>query len=656
MIERNESSYQLSQDGRMFLLKTSIIAEKLKLQCYDFYDQTRPFIGIFSLQTLKSSNPIFNKIQYIDQSRQYLNTLIERKSVRIFLTQNDLLYIVFYFTDKNKITLGLSRENKNYQYNNQRTNTSKNQYYPMDQQYISQSAIPLSQQNIPNDNYSASYIMQSPNDINKLSQQQISLSAINNYPQDYQKPINNINVPNNSNYQEINNMQNYKQINNYPSNENNFQQQQNFVEVQNYDENQMRQLENENLNLREELEKIRVEFEKYANEISVIEKENQNLKQENENIKGENNILNTELEKLKNEYIDLDNSISKLQEDFQNLKIENDNLKNENENLRNENDDLKNINDDLNQKLNNFDNGNELENLKNDYYKLNNQNTEYTNQIAILQNENNTIKTENQNLKSENNNILSENQNLKNNNESLIQQINQIQKNNINQNDLTQLQKENSELKKKLTESNLLKKQITELQQQIEILTQKNNNTTASDDEKSNDVKGEIIHNMDELELITKKINKDNKKIIINLLYKASADGDKAAIFHNKCDGAKNSIVLVETKKGKRFGGFTTCSWSGKCVDKNDSNAFIFSFDKMKTYDNIPGDEAIGCYPKFGPIFLGCQIKIFDEFFKKGGTTFEKDLNFATTEDYELTGGERVFDVKDVEVYEVIIS
>ena len=656
MIERNESSYQLSQDGRMFLLKTSIIAEKLKLQCYDFYDQTRPFIGIFSLQTLKSSNPIFNKIQYIDQSRQYLNTLIERKNVRIFLTQNDLLYIVFYFTDKNKITLGLSRENKNYQYNNQRTNTSKNQYYPMDQQYISQSAIPLSQQNIPNDNYSASYIMQSPNDISKISQQQISLSAINNYPQDYQKPINNINVPNNSNYQEINNMQNYKQINNYPSNENNFQQQQNFVEVQNYDENQMRQLENENLNLREELEKIRVEFEKYANETSVIEKENQNLKQENENIKGENNILNTELEKLKNEYIDLDNSISKLQEDFQNLKIENDNLKNENENLRNENDDLKNINDDLNQKLNNFDNGNELENLKNDYYKLNNQNTEYTNQIAILQNENNTIKTENQNLKSENNNILSENQNLKNNNESLIQQINQIQKNNINQNDLTQLQKENSELKKKLTESNLLKKQISELQQQIEILTQKNNNTTASDDEKSNDVKGEIIHNMDELELITKKINKDNKKIIINLLYKASADGDKAAIFHNKCDGAKNSIVLVETKKGKRFGGFTTCSWSGKCVDKNDSNAFIFSFDKMKTYDNIPGDEAIGCYPKFGPIFLGCQIKIFDEFFKKGGTTFEKDLNFATTEDYELTGGERVFDVKDVEVYEVIIS
>ena len=50
----------------------------------------------------------------------------------------------------------------------------------------------------------------------------------------------------------------------------------------------------------------------------------------------------------------------------------------------------------------------------------------------------------------------------------------------------------------------------------------------------------------------------------------------------------------------------------------------------MKTYDNIPVDEAIGCYPKFGPIFLGCQIKIFDEAFIKGGTTFEKDLNYHT--------------------------
>ena len=167
-------------------------------------------------------------------------------------------------------------------------------------------------------------------------------------------------------------------------------------------------------------------------------------------------------------------------------------------------------------------------------------------------------------------------------------------------------------------------------------------------------VKGDIIHDPSELELLTKKINKLNQKLTLNLLYKATADSDKAAAFHAKCDDANSSIVLVETDKGKRFGGYTTCSWRGDCIDKKDEDAFVFSFDKMMTYDNIPGEDAIGCYPKFGPIFLGCQIRIYDNAFTKGGTTFERGLNFDTEEDYELTGGDRSFNVKEIEVYEVI--
>ena len=167
-------------------------------------------------------------------------------------------------------------------------------------------------------------------------------------------------------------------------------------------------------------------------------------------------------------------------------------------------------------------------------------------------------------------------------------------------------------------------------------------------------VKGDIIHNTEELELITRKINKSNKKITLNLLYKATVDSDKAKAFHDKCDQAQSSLVLIETDKGKRFGGFTTCSWAGECEEKKDEDAFVFSLDKMMTYENIQGEDAIGCYPKFGPIFLGCQIRIYDNAFSKGGTTFEKGLNYNTEEDYELTGGERIFNVKEIEVYEVI--
>ena len=181
-------------------------------------------------------------------------------------------------------------------------------------------------------------------------------------------------------------------------------------------------------------------------------------------------------------------------------------------------------------------------------------------------------------------------------------------------------------------------------------------NEEDEDDSQNITVKGDIIHDVSELELLTKKINKDNKKLTLNLLYKATADSDKAAAFHAKCDEAKSSIVLVETDKGKRFGGYTTHSWAGDCTDKKDEDAFVFSLDKMETYDNIPGEDAIGCYPKFGPIFLGCQIRIYDNAFTKGGTTFERALNFNTKEDYELTGGERAFKVKEIEVYEVIIE
>ena len=156
-----------------------------------------------------------------------------------------------------------------------------------------------------------------------------------------------------------------------------------------------------------------------------------------------------------------------------------------------------------------------------------------------------------------------------------------------------------------------------------------------------------------ELELLTRKICKNHKKIKLNLLYKATIDSDEASAFHKKCDAASNTIVLVRSGNDKRFGGYTSCSWEGNSIEKKDENAFVFSLDKMEIYDVIQGEDAIGCYPKYGPVFLGCQIRIYDKFFEKGGTTFEKGLNYETQEDYELSGGLKKFDVKEIEVYSV---
>ena len=234
---------------------------------------------------------------------------------------------------------------------------------------------------------------------------------------------------------------------------------------------------------------------------------------------------------------------------------------------------------------------------------------------------------------------------------------------------LKQKEEENYLLKKQLEESIKNQKQYelqikslraSQTQAQIQRTSQGLERQNITFEEKAQHicVKGDILHSAQELELITRKINKKlnnkNSKLTLNLLYKATADSDKASAFHEKCDKANRTIVLIETDKGKRFGGYTSMSWKGEAEEKNDEEAFVFSLDKMKTYDNIPGELAIGCYPKFGPIFMGCQIRIYDDAFVKGGTTFEKGLNYNTEEDFELNGGERNFIVKEIEVYEVI--
>ena len=168
--------------------------------------------------------------------------------------------------------------------------------------------------------------------------------------------------------------------------------------------------------------------------------------------------------------------------------------------------------------------------------------------------------------------------------------------------------------------------------------------------------KGTIIRDKSELELIVNQINRNNRKIKLDLIYKASTDSDKAQAFHENCDSAKNSIVLVETTNGKRFGGYTSQSWEGDGLGKKDPNAFVFSLDKMETYKVIPNKEAIGCYPDYGAVFLGCQIRIYDNAFKEGGSTFTKGVTYLTNEDYELSGGEKKFGIKEIEAYRVLIE
>ena len=168
-----------------------------------------------------------------------------------------------------------------------------------------------------------------------------------------------------------------------------------------------------------------------------------------------------------------------------------------------------------------------------------------------------------------------------------------------------------------------------------------------------NGIAKDIIQDQNEIKLVIDKIDNKFPGSSFKLLYKGLRDGDNSSEFHSKCDDAPQTLVLIKDDLGHRFGGFTTQDWSGQFLQKTDNSAFIFSIDKNQIYEVFPNQKAIGCYPNFGPVFFGCQIRIFDNYFQKGGTTFKKGMNYQTNEDFELTDGNQNFGVEDIEVYEI---
>ena len=164
----------------------------------------------------------------------------------------------------------------------------------------------------------------------------------------------------------------------------------------------------------------------------------------------------------------------------------------------------------------------------------------------------------------------------------------------------------------------------------------------------------DIIIDINELDVINKRLLRQNKRTVYTLIYKATRDGDKAENFHAMCNSYINTVVIIKTSKGRKFGGFTHENWEGEDKNKIDNRAFLFSIDKKKIYNVNKNEEAIGCYKLNGPDFCGWQIVVQDNFLtNKQCYTGEKEMNFQTEEDYELNGGEKYFGVQELEVFQV---
>jgi hypothetical protein len=200
-----------------------------------------------------------------------------------------------------------------------------------------------------------------------------------------------------------------------------------------------------------------------------------------------------------------------------------------------------------------------------------------------------------------------------------------------------------------------------------------------------------IINEPEDIQFISKYLktielgDAKNKKafiediILYKLVYRASRDGDSAREFHKRCDDIGPNIVFIKTDDNLIFGGFTMNNWGNikgqKETIKEDPESFCFSLalekddendekekdEKKEKIRNIyqhkdEEDKAIFCRKDYGPTFCNNIFCVYDNMLSDGGYCDKnKDSCFeGQEEDYEISGGNKKFKIKELEVFEII--
>ena len=212
--------------------------------------------------------------------------------------------------------------------------------------------------------------------------------------------------------------------------------------------------------------------------------------------------------------------------------------------------------------------------------------------------------------------------------ETLNKKIKNIEENNINEDKIKNLENKIIELEK---ENKSLKENIKKINEYL--FSKSIFNSKISFDE-------EMVKNW------------IGKKFSANLLFSISKNGSEPSEFHRLCDNKGPTIIFIETTKGYKFGGFTELEWDQSSSYKTDSSTFLFSINNREKYTKRNNKYcSIYCRKDLAPSFGGDSNP---DFFCMGSCKNGQICNtntFATVK--ELNNGEKYFDVKEMEVYQI---
>ena len=238
----------------------------------------------------------------------------------------------------------------------------------------------------------------------------------------------------------------------------------------------------------------------------------------------------------------------------------------------------------------------------------------------------------------------------------LKNRINELEKENQNfKNDISMLQNEISLLKEENKKRDLRIEEIEKWKNKIENKEIEENNRKKID--------SKILTEKEDIVFISNRLKKleyfKGKDIFYELIFRGTRDGRTSDIFHKICDGKAKTITIIKTIKGLKFGGYIEREWKsyGYWV-KDDENCFVFSLDLKKIYEPVKGKDKYYFNQSYGPDFAVFGLE--NNLFEKSSLNLKKkeDANnyfklFNT--DYEINGGENVFQVAELEVFRIYV-
>ena len=186
-------------------------------------------------------------------------------------------------------------------------------------------------------------------------------------------------------------------------------------------------------------------------------------------------------------------------------------------------------------------------------------------------------------------------------------------------------------------------------------------------------VNSRIIFTKKELKLLKNKFSKGNKNlhIFLDLLYRASMDGDFKEIIENNIENKEKILTLFYTYEGSRFGVFinrkkATSIFQGKIYKEIPGTSFIVSLNNLRFFDishNKTSKDGVEDYLSFGRTFYlnsnGTNWLIHtpgSNFLKKKCRIGNQKGDYLFFDPEILIGVKNEYHIKDVEIFNVVFE